>query len=189
MFTTDERPKILIVYDPRVRTVINLAESIAGGVIKSGGVPNLFSINNVGLNELLHADGIAIGCANWTGVTAAVKSWFDSLGHQWENGDLNGKVGAAFAVGDSPGAGLEFTLWSIIHWFMANGMIPVGLPWMEEMASGGSYYGATARANGIVSEKELNMARLLGKRLTLVTQSLKENRTLIKLGEDMRCTD
>lgn len=170
---TTRKTRILIVYDPRIRSVADLAESIAGGVIKGGGLPNLCSTGTVAISDIKEADGIAIGCANWTGVTAVLKAWFDSLGHQWEKQEFNGKAAAAFAVGDSPGVGLEFTLWSIIHWTMANGMIPVGLPWMEEMKTGGSYYGATA--NGPVQEKDRVMARALGTRLVSVASALRES--------------
>jgi NAD(P)H dehydrogenase (quinone) len=169
----DLKPNILIVYDPRVRIVAELAQYIAGGVVDGGGIPTLRSTGTITQKELNEADGIAVGCANWTGVTSVIKSWFDSLGMQWETGAFNGKAGAAFAIGDAPAAGMEFTLWSILHWMMANGMVIVGLPWMEEMKHGGSYYGATAK-NGIIEEAEKKMAKTIGSRLATVAKCLKQ---------------
>jgi multimeric flavodoxin WrbA len=168
------KPKILIVYDPRVRLVTELAQFIAGGVTKGGGIPNLCSTGTITLDELKEADGLAVGCANWTGVTSVLKTWFDSLGPQWETGTFNGKVGAAFATGDAPGAGMEFTLWSILHWMLANGMVVIGLPWMEEMKHGGTYYGAFATNSGI-EEPNQKMAHALGFRLATVAKNLKES--------------
>ncbi|WP_286884912.1 flavodoxin family protein [Aneurinibacillus sp. UBA3580] len=167
------KPSILIVYDPRMRLVPELAQFIAGGVVKGGGVPTLCSTGMITLEELKAADGMAVGCANWTGVTSVLKTWFDSLGSQWEEGTFNGKAGAAFTIGDGPGAGTEFTLWSILHWMMANGMVAVGLPWMEEMKQGGSYYGAAA-SRGVIEEAEQRMAQQLGIRLAQVADALKK---------------
>lgn len=163
--------QVLIAYDPRVRTVVELAEAIAGGVVQGGGWPVLQSVPGVPVAQLLAADAVILGSPNWTGPSALVKHWLDGLGDIWEQGLLVGRVGAAFACADAPSAGLEFTLWSLLHWFLANGMVVVGLPWSEAMVRSGSYYGATAV--GTVSEADRQQASLLGRRVAAVAARLR----------------
>ncbi|HHY65932.1 MAG TPA: flavodoxin [Alicyclobacillus sp.] len=162
--------QILIVYDPRTRSTVELAEALAGGVAWAGGTPCLRSPNTVTQQELVSADGLALGTPNWTGVTGFLKSWLDGQSEIWEKGALRGKAGAAFASADAPVAGLEFTLWSLLHWMLANGMIVVGLPWSDAMRTSGSYYGATVV--GKPSEHDLAQSRELGRRLSLAAQRL-----------------
>ncbi len=181
----ETRPvQVLIAYDPRVRAVVELAESIAGGVVRGGGRPALRAVPGIPADELLAADAVILGSPNWTGPSALVKHWLDGLGDIWEQGLLGGRVGAAFACADAPAAGLEFTLWSLLHWLLANGMVVVGLPWSEAMLRSGSYYGATAV--GAVSEADRQQAALLGRRVAAVAGRLRSHRSTVE-GGDGRC--
>ncbi len=112
---------------------------------------------------MLAADGIILGSPNWSGPTGFLKSWLDNQGDLWEEGKLAGKVGACFTTGRGQHSGLEFALLSLIHWMLACGMIIVGLPWSQRMATSGSYYGATVA--GVVQEHDLEQARALGRRV------------------------
>lgn len=161
---------VLIVYDPRIRATVGLAEALAGGVARAGAVPRLRAIGTVEPGELELADALALGTPNWTGVTGMLKTWLDAQGELWERQVLRGKVGAAFVTAYAPAAGLEFTLWSLLHWMLANGMVVVGLPWSESMRTGGSYYGASAA--GPPNGEELARARELGRRVALAALRL-----------------
>lgn len=141
-----------------------MAHAIADGVESSGyGHPRLLTINQALRDDMLTADGIALGSPNWSGITGSFKQWLDDQGDLWEELALAGRPGAAFTTGTGRHSGLETTLHQLVHWMLACGMLIVGLPWSERMRTSGSYYGATAA--GGASESDLAQARELGARL------------------------
>jgi NAD(P)H dehydrogenase (quinone) len=113
--------------------------------------------------DLIEADALIIGTPNWTGIKGSLKLWMDTTGDLWEEGSLAGKLGAAFTASAGRHSGTEFTLLNVLHWFLGNGMLVVGLPWSPSMETSGSYYGVTAI--GRVTEADLAQARELGKRV------------------------
>ena len=133
-------------------------------------VPSLRTIDEASRDDLIVADGIALGSPNWSGITGSLKQWLDDQGDLWEELLLAGKPGAAFTSGTGRHSGLETTLHQLIHWLIASGMVIVGLPWSERMRISGSYYGATAA--GEVSNDDLAQARVLGNRLAGFTSRL-----------------
>ena len=102
-----------------------------------------------------------------------MKGWLDSQGDLWEEGVLQGKAGAAFTTSRGRSSGVEFLLWSLLHWMLACGMIVVGLPWNERMSVSGSYYGATA--HGEVTPEDEEQARALGRRVAQVALRLQSS--------------
>ena len=113
--------------------------------------------------DLVAAQALIIGTPNWTGIKGSLKLWLDTTGDLWEEGSLAGKIGAAFTASAGRHSGTEFTLLNLLHWFLGNGMIVVGLPWTPRMERAGSYYGATAI--GSVTAEDLEQARALGRRV------------------------
>jgi NAD(P)H dehydrogenase (quinone) len=113
--------------------------------------------------DLVAAQALIIGTPNWTGIKGSLKLWLDTTGDLWEEGSLAGKIGAAFTASAGRHSGTEFTLLNLLHWFLGNGMIVVGLPWTPRMERAGSYYGATAI--GSVTAEDLEQARALGQRV------------------------
>jgi NAD(P)H dehydrogenase (quinone) len=120
--------------------------------------------------DLVAAHALVLGTPNWTGIKGSLKVWLDTTGDLWEEGILSGKVGATFTTSAGRHSGTEFTLLNVLHWFMGNGMVLVGLPWTERMRTSGSYYGATAV--GDVTEDDLAQARALGQRVAEITVHL-----------------
>ena len=120
--------------------------------------------------DLVAAHALILGTPNWTGIKGSLKLWLDTTGDLWEEGTLAGKVGATFTTSSGRHSGTEFTLLNVLHWFLGNGMLVVGLPWTERMRQSGSYYGATAV--GEVTEDDLQQARALGVRVAEVTSRL-----------------
>ena len=155
---------VLIVYDSHGPQIEPLASAILDGVSRVEGVrPTKRRIEEASREDLIGADAIVLGSPNWSGITGYLKVWLDDQGDLWEEGKLEGKVGAAFSTGRGRHSGLEFTLLSLIHWMLACGMVVVGLPWSERMRVSGSYYGATAAGDVFLDDVE--QARELGERV------------------------
>ena len=155
---------VLVLYDPKGRSIESMARAAADGVVESGkGSAILKTIEEASRDDLLAADGLILGSPNWSGVTGSFKQWLDDQGDLWEELALAGRPGAAFTTGTGRHSGLETTLRQLIHWMLACGMLIVGLPWSERMRTSGSYYGATA-AGGVTAD-DLAQARELGNRL------------------------
>ncbi|MCH7738270.1 MAG: NAD(P)H-dependent oxidoreductase [Chloroflexi bacterium] len=161
---------ILVLFDRKNSAIEDLARAAAEGVESTGAVVNLKRATEATQSDLLTADGLLLGCPNWSGITGSLKSWLDDQGDLWEDGSLAGKPAAAFTVGSGQHSGLEMTLLQMLHWMLACGMVVVGLPWGERMRSSGSYYGATAV--GEVTKEDLAQARDLGARLAQVSAKL-----------------
>lgn len=155
---------ILVLYDSHGPQIQQLAQAISEGV---GQVPEaLVVVKHIGeasRMDLTAADALVLGSPNWSGISGFLKQWLDDQGDLWEEGVLNGKVGAAFTTGRGRHSGLEFALLSLIHWMLAGGMVIVGLPWSDRMRISGSYYGATAA--GQVTENDREQALSLGRRV------------------------
>ena len=155
---------VLVLYDSHGPQIQQLAQAISEGI---GQVPEtlpiLKHISQANRTDLTAADALILGSPNWSGISGFLKQWLDDQGDLWEEGVLNGKVGAAFTTGRGRHSGLEFTLLALIHWMLAGGMVIVGLPWSDRMRVSGSYYGATAA--GQVTEDDLEQARALGHRV------------------------
>ena len=155
---------VLVLYDSHGPQISHLAEAISEGAAQVGDtLPVVKHIDDADRTGLISADALILGSPNWSGITGFLKRWLDDQGDLWEEGLLNGKVGAAFSTGRGRHSGLEFTLFSLIHWMMAGGMVVVGLPWSDRMRVSGSYYGATAA--GEVTSEDTEQARTLGKRV------------------------
>jgi len=154
--------QILILYD-HGDLVEALAQAAAEGARSVPGTTVLVqSPRQTAKDDLVAAHALIVGTPNWTGIKGSLKLWLDTTGDLWEEGSLAGKVGAAFTASAGRHSGTEFTLLNVLHWFLGNGMIVVGLPWTPRMERSGSYYGATAI--GRVTEDDLEQARALGRR-------------------------
>ncbi len=155
---------VLVLYDPKGRSIESMAQAVAEGVEASGlAKPSLKAVTEAKRDDLLVADGLILGSPNWSGITGSFKQWLDDQGDLWEERALAGRPGAAFTTGTGRHSGLETTLRQLIHWMLACGMLIVGLPWSEQMRVSGSYYGATAA--GGATRDDLDQARELGARL------------------------
>ena len=162
--------RILILYE-HGDLVEALSQAIAEGARSIHGTEVLIQWpRQTNKDDLIQADALIFGTPNWTGIKGSLKLWMDTTGDLWEEGSLAGKVGAAFTASAGPHSGTEFTLLNVLHWFLGNGMLIIGLPWSERMERSGSYYGATAI--GQLTEDDLEQARALGKRVAEVACKL-----------------
>lgn len=148
-----------------------LAQAIAAGARSvQGAEVTVKSPDQASKADLVAAHALILGTPNWTGIKGSLKVWLDETGKIWEDHVLAGKVGATFTTSWGRHSGTEFTLLNVLHWFLGNGMIVVGLPWTDRMRVSGSYYGATAI--GEVTEDDVQQARDLGVRVAEVTARL-----------------
>ena len=155
---------VLVLYDAHGPQIEQLGKAVIQGISRvPDALPIVKHITEASRQDLTSAGALILGSPNWSGLTGFIKQWLDDQGDLWEEGLLEGKIGAAFTTGRGRHSGLEFTLLSLIHWMLAGGMVVVGLPWSERMRVSGSYYGATA--TGQVTEDDLEQARALGQRV------------------------
>ena len=155
---------VLVLYDSHGPQIQQLAQAISEGVQRvARALPLVKHINEASRGDLVSADALILGSPNWSGISGFLKQWLDDQGDLWEEGVLNGKLGAAFTTGRGRHSGLEFTLLSLIHWMLAGGMVVVGLPWNDRMRTSGSYYGVTAA--GQVTDEDVKQAQALGQRV------------------------
>ena len=164
--------KILIAYDERGRAMEPLAQAAAEGVRSiTGADAKVRTIEQASLDDVLNADGLILGSPNWSGISAQMKDWLDTGEDLWEYQMLVGRPFGAFSNARSRGAGNEATLLQLWHPLVANGMIPVGLPWSNAMrVSSNSYYGPVAVGPATIDD--LEQARILGRRVAEVARRL-----------------
>jgi NAD(P)H dehydrogenase (quinone) len=135
-------------------------------------------------NQLAQYDGIIVGAPTRFGRMASqMAAFWDKAGGVWFQGQLNGKVGAAFTSTASQHGGQETTLFSILTNLLHFGMTIVGLDYgfqgqmgVDEV-KGGTPYGASTIADGdgsrLPSEVELEGARYQGRRVAETAAKLK----------------
>ena len=93
---SDSKPvSILVLFDRKNSAIEDLARFAAMGVELAGGIVNLKRTTEATPTALLAADGLLLGCPNWSGITGSLKSWLDDQGDLWEDGSLGGKPAAA----------------------------------------------------------------------------------------------
>ncbi|WP_294255576.1 NAD(P)H:quinone oxidoreductase [uncultured Sphingomonas sp.] len=135
-------------------------------------------------NQLAQYDGIIVGSPTRFGRMASqMAAFWDKAGGVWFQGQLNGKVGAAFTSTASQHGGQETTLFSILTNLIHFGMTIVGLDYgfqgqmgVDEV-KGGTPYGASTLADGDGSRQpstaDLDGARYLGARVANTATKLK----------------
>ncbi|GJQ10422.1 hypothetical protein GpartN1_g2213.t1 [Galdieria partita] len=200
------KAKVLIIYYTTYGHIKKLADRVKEGLEKSGNcdielfqVPETLSQDVLKLlgappkpddpvltfekhNKLAEADGFIFGFPTRFGAACAqMKAFFDSLGHLWQNGALNGKLASFFFSTGTQGGGQETTAWTAISQLAHLGLlyVPCGYTFGSEMFSfeephGGSPYGpgtyAGADGSRQPSPYEVQYAEHLGKYFATVIQ-------------------
>jgi len=128
--------RVYVLYDGEPGgPITRLAAAVAHG---AASVPETEVVQHTAeqasVEAMLAADAIILGSPNWHGPTATLKAVLDRAGLAWEQGQLVGRVGAAFTSGWSRAGGQEMTLLMLLHVLLAHGLIIVGLPWSRRVA-------------------------------------------------------
>ncbi|WP_084582006.1 NAD(P)H:quinone oxidoreductase [Sphingomonas azotifigens] len=197
--------KILVLYYSSYGHLATMAEAVAEGARSAGATVDVRRVAETApfevaqaagfrvdeshavlddVNQLAQYDGIIVGSPTRFGRLASqMAAFWDKAGGVWFQGQLNGKVGAAFTSTASQHGGQETTLFSILTNLLHFGMTIVGLDYgfqgqggVDEV-KGGAPYGATTIADGDGSRQpsavELDGARYLGARVATTAAKLK----------------
>lgn len=136
------------------------------------------------LDDLRECDGLALGSPTRFGNMAApLKYFLDTTSALWVSGSLIGKPAIVFTSTSTMHGGQESTLLSMMLPLLHHGMVIMGLPYSEpaltSTASGGTPYGAShvcgPDAKLPITEAERQLCLALGKRLAIMSATLKHN--------------
>jgi NAD(P)H dehydrogenase (quinone) len=128
--------KGIVLYYSRTGSTKEMAEIIAKAMNDAQVATECRSVETISPEDLPNYDAIAIGSPCYYGQMAApVKQLIDDL--VGRHGQLNGKVGAAFASSANIGGGSESTILGIIEAMLIAGMVVQGDPQ-------GAHYGPLA---------------------------------------------
>ena len=138
------------------------------------------------LDDLRRCDGLLLGSPTRFGNMAApLKYFLDGTSSLWLDGSLAGKPAGAFSASQTLHGGQETTLLSMLLPLLHHGMLFVGIPFTEralnQTRTGGTPYGATHVAGtapqpATLSEDEITLARVQGKRVAEVAATLAAGR-------------
>lgn len=134
-------------------------------------------------DDLVWAHGIAFGSPTRFGnITAQLKQFIDQQGSLWARGLLENKVTGFFTSTATQHGGQESTILTAMVPAFHFGMIVVGVPYSErrlfslEMGGGGPYGPSSVSgpdASRRPDERELAVARALGRRIATLAQAVK----------------
>ncbi len=158
--------QVLVMYYSRSGNTEKLAQEIAKGVQKIDDVKCILkSTSEITEDDFLNSDGIIAGSPVYFGIMAAeLKEVFDR--YVGIRGEMEDKIGAAFATSADPSGGKETTILSIIQAMLIYGMIVVGDPLDATGHYGVSCVGAPDRETASNAVK-------LGKRVASLVKKLK----------------
>ena len=194
-------PYVVVLYYSRTGHCAQLAQHIARGIEKTGGiearirtVPSVAPTTQIAdpdipdqgpiyaeLDDLAQCAGLIIGSPTRFGNMAApLKYFLEQTTSLWLSGQLVDKPCAAFTSSGSMHGGQESTLLTMLLPLMHHGMIPVGIPYthsqLSRSTSGGTPYGAShvaAHANpDQLTQDEIDLAQILGARVATISKRM-----------------
>ena len=140
------------------------------------------------LDDLRRCDGLLLGSPTRFGNMAApLKYFLDGTSALWLDGSLAGKPAGLFSSTQTLHGGQESTLLSMALPLIHHGMVLVGIPFTErglnQTRTGGTPYGAThvagmAAQPGALSDDEITLAKVLGRRVAEITATLVAGRAV-----------
>jgi len=198
--------EILIVFYSRHGATAELARHAARGVEAAGCTATVRTVPAVSaeserpvkavpeagapyatLEDLRRCDGLLLGSPTRFGNMAApLKYFLDGTSSLWLDGSLSGKPAGVFSASQTMHGGQESTLLTMALPLLHHGMLLVGIPFTErglnQTRSGGTPYGAThvagiASQPGTLTDDEITLARVQGKRIAEVAAALVAGRT------------
>jgi NAD(P)H dehydrogenase (quinone) len=158
--------QVLVMYYSRSGNTKKLAQEIAKGVQKVEDVKCVLkSTSEITEDDFVNSDGIIAGSPVYFGTMAAeLKEVFDK--YVGIRGEMEDKIGAAFATSADPSGGKETTIFSIIQAMLIYGMMVVGDP-----LDATGHYGVSCI--GAPDKEAASNAAKLGRRVASLVKKLK----------------
>ncbi len=156
-------PRMLIVYYSRTGNTEKMAQIVAEGAREEDGVEvEVKKVEDVKAEDLLEYDAIVMGSPVYYGTMAAeLKQLIDDSVRF--HGQLDGKVGGAFASSGGPGGGNETTVLDLLKALMIHGMVVKGM-------YSGDHYGPIAV--GAPDERSRKQCLAYGREVAALTKKL-----------------
>ncbi|MBN1558027.1 MAG: NAD(P)H-dependent oxidoreductase [Lentisphaerae bacterium] len=148
--------KVLIVYFSRTGNTEQMAQYVAEGAKETGGDVTLKKVADTSVDELKAADAVVLGSPTYYGHSSGEMRRFLDKSIKY-HGQLEGKVGGAFASAANIGGGNETTVLDLLHALLVHGMIVAG-------TAEGDHYGPVSI--GAPDERVKAQCRALGERVT-----------------------
>jgi NAD(P)H dehydrogenase (quinone) len=139
--------QVLIVYASATGRTQRMAESYAEGVRDAGAEALLRSAPEATADELRAADAIVLGSGvHMGGIESSMAAFLEMTSPLWLQGQLTGKLGAAFAsAGMGARGGGELTLLAMLSTLAEHGILLVPMHnRLEGFADAGSQWGPIA---------------------------------------------
>jgi NAD(P)H dehydrogenase (quinone) len=156
--------KLLVVYYSRTGHIKTMAEIMADAAAREDAEVRLKEVSDASNDDLAWADGIIIGSPVHFGQPAAeIKKFIDDSVNI--RGQLENKVGAAFASSGHHTGGKETTIMALLESLLVHGMVVCGDP----ISSGGHFGAAATGAPDELSTKECTA---LAKRVVMLASKL-----------------
>jgi NAD(P)H dehydrogenase (quinone) len=158
--------QVLVMYYSRSGNTKKLGEEVAKGVKQVDGVGSMLkSVSEITKDDFIKSDGIIAGSPVYFGTMAyPMKEIFDK--YVGIRGEMEDKIGAAFATSGDQSGGKETTIFSIIQAMMIYGMIIMGDPLDATGHYGVSCVGAPGRETASNAVK-------MGKRVASLVKKLR----------------
>ncbi|MCG8590461.1 MAG: NAD(P)H-dependent oxidoreductase [Proteobacteria bacterium] len=142
--------QILIVFASQTGRTAKLAEAVAEGAAEAGAEVACKSVEEAEAADLTAADAIVLGSGvHMGGIESSMRAFFERMAPLWMQGELVGKLGAAFVTaGAGARGGGELALLSLLANLAEHGMLLV--PMHNRMAgfgSAGCHWGPVAWTN------------------------------------------
>lgn len=156
--------KVLVIYDSVTGNTRQLAEYVAEGARSIPGIEvRVIPVAEATKEDALWADGIALGSPTYVGtVSWRMKKYWDDIALKvW--GQMDGKIGCAFATQGGWGGGAELTCMSLLIMLMNVGILTFGVPDYTGHQFTLHYGATTAGQPG--QPKEIEAGLRLGRRL------------------------
>jgi NAD(P)H dehydrogenase (quinone) len=164
---------VLVAYHSASGNTEKMAQAVAEGAKGVSGTKVVLKrVGDVATDDLLSSDAVIVGSPVYFGnMSGEVKTFFDNWLLKFgvfSEFKMRNKVGGAFTTGAAMSNGKELTMLSILEAMLVNQMIVIG---------GGGAFGASATTGPDspgIDDKELAVARDLGKRVAEVTSMIRE---------------
>jgi NAD(P)H dehydrogenase (quinone) len=119
---------VFVLYDSKTGHTQRMAEYVAEGVSEIADIEmRLRSVDEAGMDDVLWADGIAVGTPTYMGLGSwkMKRFWDELIPGVW--GKMDGKIGCAFSSSGGWGGGPELTCLSLLVMMMTVGMLTFGV--------------------------------------------------------------